>query len=616
MLPIFYPERPFRVVSFDALDGYVDSIARPSLTEKGFVIGDGGGEEFGNVSVVRKEFRTLAFWQAGLKTNSEGKAPFQFKAPDNLTSYRIVAVGQTDQNQFGGSAEKTVKVSKPLLIEPALPRFLRDGDELELRAVVRQNYADSEEVVTRCVVDSKLQLVDATVGAGAIRNVKRDIPAVFRFRVKVRDPDFSPTTVRFEAVSKSHLGIYDAVETPLPVQPPTVVRKESVAGVFHGPVFDAGSGLPAAWKESKGHFDVTLSTCPWLPKITGLPLILDYPHGCFDQISTRLLSYSLLGGLLAFLPDAQARDAHYREVIQAGFGLCDASLLPNGMLPYWNGETTGNPFCTVEACWAMTEAAKAGFVIPPRLLEALPKAVAAIARGKGDVFIRSFALMVLGERGGTGDFTATAEDIYLVRNHMSDEGRALLALGMHRLNILPKEKVQLLNEIVWPLAARAFDPATFSSETRAEAICTLAFSTISPPSWTGPRKEEMRQRIASTMDSSVALSTQENLWLLLTFKALGDATPAPKLAADPSELQRASVSRNGVSAKWPQSPLPVQSAFAVHGLDPSGELTSLMSAEFTEDKVETDRVGPGVPRRARRPQPHRAEANRTAGSAL
>ena len=154
VLENFYPRNPFSVRNYEALHGYIEEITERSLTQKGFTIGDGGEEAVPNVKNVRKEFRTLAFWQGSLKTDPNGKAVFEFAAPDNLTTYRIVAVGQTKANQFGGDASATVKVSKPLLINAALPRFLRDGDEVELRAVVREDFADTEEITARCVTDA------------------------------------------------------------------------------------------------------------------------------------------------------------------------------------------------------------------------------------------------------------------------------------------------------------------------------------------------------------------------------------------------------------------------------------------------------------------------------
>ena len=120
----FYPRNPFSVRTYQALHGYIDNLAKLSLTQKGFTIGDGGEEAISNVKNVRKEFRTLAYWQGSLKTGADGKVKFEFMAPDNLTTYRVVAIGQTKANQFGGDATQTVKISKPLLIDLALPRFL------------------------------------------------------------------------------------------------------------------------------------------------------------------------------------------------------------------------------------------------------------------------------------------------------------------------------------------------------------------------------------------------------------------------------------------------------------------------------------------------------------
>ena len=185
---------------------------------------------------------------------------FEFIAPDNLTTYRIAAVGQTKANQFGVDSTQTVKISKPLLIDLALPRFLRDGDEVELRAVVRQNFADTDGVTTRCVTDANIKLLGGDVTS---QSAQRDAPTVFRFKAKVSDPELTATKVRFEAVSNSNKQMSDAVEISIPVQAPTIIRKESVAGLFSGPQFDAHRAMPQAWTRGRGQFTTTISTSPW-----------------------------------------------------------------------------------------------------------------------------------------------------------------------------------------------------------------------------------------------------------------------------------------------------------------------------------------------------------------
>src|SRR5207302_2411900 len=193
----FYPRNPFSIRTYQALHGYIDNLAKLSLTQKGFTIGGGGEEEATqNTKNVRKEFRTLAFWQGNLKTGADGKVTFEFIAPDNLTTYRIAAVGQTKANQFGGDSTQTVKISKPLLIDLALPRFLRDGDEVELRAITRENFIDNDEITVRCVTDANLKLLGDD---SATQSARRDAPTVFRLQARVADANLVPTKVRFEA---------------------------------------------------------------------------------------------------------------------------------------------------------------------------------------------------------------------------------------------------------------------------------------------------------------------------------------------------------------------------------------------------------------------------------
>ena len=583
----FYPRNVFSVRTYEALHGYIENLAKLSLTQKGFVIGDGGEEMISNVKNVRKEFRTLAFWQGSLKTGADGRVKFEFVAPDNLTTYRVVAVGQTKANQFGGDATQTVKISKPLLIDLALPRFLRDGDEVELRAVVRQNFADSDSVTTRCVTDANVKLLGGDV---TTQSAQRDAPTVFRFKAKVTDPNLAPTKVRFEAVSNSNKQMSDAVEITIPVQAPTIVRKESVAASFNGPQFDARRAMPEAWKRGRGQFTTTISTSPWLPQMSGLPVILQYPHGCFEQISTKLLGYSLLANVLAYLPDFQQRDAEYRATLERGMKQYADSILADGTLPYWPGGNTGNGFVTCQALWSVNESVDADLEPPSDLQEKLAGAVKKMVKGQlpASRFEKCFALFVLTKSENEDDYKNESQELYLHRNEGSDEDRALLAIALHQQNIMAHEQQQLLREIDKPIKERAFNPATFTSMTRAEAMRAFAFNMIAPPMWTKQRKQQARDRMSKLMDDAGSLSTQENLWLLLAFTSMIGAETTPELhAAQPAA---AVVSKNGRSAAWVDRKL--ENDLVIKGLNQSA-LTFLMQAEYSTSEVDTDRVDRG-----------------------
>jgi len=376
----------------------------------------------------------------------------------------------------------------------------------------------------------------------------------------------------------------------LPVQPPTIVRKESVAGPFNGPQFDAQAKMPNDWKRGRGKLAVTVSSSPWLPKIAGLPVILEYPHGCFEQISTKLLGYSFLANLLAYLPDAAARDAEYRQVLERGMKQFNDSLLSDGALPYWPGGDTANPFVTCQAFWAINESVNAGFEAPEGLREKLAGALKKILNGQMPAasFERCFALFVVTQYQTEDDFKAISHDLYLRRNDAGDEGRALLAIALHRQDIMPREKEQLLKELDAPIKERAFNPKTLSSATRAEAICALAFDTIAPKLYTPQKRQRIRDRMLALMDSSASLSTQENLWLLLEFKSMIGAEKAE--AINSTTEPKGVVSKNGRAVAWLDRKL--DDRLLVKGLNTTA-LTFLMRAEYSTPDLDTDRVDRG-----------------------
>ena len=583
----FYYQRAFGVKSYESLDSFRETITRQNLTHKGFIIGDGGEEKVGSVVNVRKEFQTLAFWAGALKTDAEGNASFECPAPDNLTTYRLVALGGTKESRFGGDATTTLKVFKPVLIQAALPRFLRDGDEVELRAVVHQGFATSDELHLHCSTDADCVLSSE---ADQTATVRKDVPAVFRFKARVTDHELVPVKIRFDVTAQADPKMTDAVELTLPVDPPTVTRVESVAGSLPGTQLDVGQLIPEPWKHGRGTMDVTVSNSSWLPEIAGLPALLEYPHGCFEQISSRLLGYAMLGNLLAFLPDSEARDQEYRTVISRSLQQVDESVLENGMLPYWPGETVGQTFVTAQTLWAVNEAAEAGFPIPEGLANKLRGALTKIVQAQlsGSRFEQIFALFVLSQDSTKQGFADAAEDLYLHREETGDEGRALLALSLHRFGIMAKEQEQLLREIDAPIKARAFDPTTFTSTTRAEAICTLAFATIAPKIWTAEKQRRVLDRLDALMTSSASLSTQENLWLLLAFKSmLGPEESAPIKTAEANAV----FSKNGRSVAWLNCILP-NAPFIVN-LNQQN-LTYLMRAKYASDSPQTERLDRGM----------------------
>jgi uncharacterized protein YfaS (alpha-2-macroglobulin family) len=231
----------------------------------------------------------------------------------------------------------------------------------------------------------------------------------------------------------------------------------------------------------------------------------------------------------------------------------------------------------------------AGFEATAELQEKLTGAVTKILKAQVPTsrFERCFALFVLAQTESHDDFTSESHELYLYRNLGGDEERALLAIALHGQNIMAREQEQLLREIDVPIKERAFNPATFTSMTRAEAMRMLAFDVISPAFWTKQRKQKARDSMSKLMDSAGSLSTQENLWLLLAFKSMLGTEAAPPLnTTQPPGVS----SKNGRSIAWLD--LKMDDNLVVKGLNQSA-LTFLLQAVYSTEEVDTDRVDRG-----------------------
>ncbi|MEX1119680.1 MAG: alpha-2-macroglobulin family protein [Terrimicrobiaceae bacterium] len=583
----FFPNREYAVVTYSALKAYVDGISPSWLTSKGFVVGGGGEDEFGNVAFTRKDFKPLILWLPSVRTNKAGEATFSAEAPDNLTRFRFVAVGQTRQNQFG-AGDTTIEVSKSLSIEPALPRFLRVGDDVELRAVVRQNVADSADVSVRVSVSGNLVLTGEPTQK---LSATKDAPVVVTFRAKAGE--VGTAGVKFEAAIAEKSA--DAIEVSLPVDEPVILVKEAVAGGAFGRSIDVAKLAPAAWQGARGTFDFAVSTTPWLPKLMGIPYLLEYPHGCFEQKSSRLLVYTHLARLLEYLPNAGTRPAAYAQVIESTLGEFENALLPGGQLPYWPKGSSPDVYVTLQAAWCVINAEAAGLTVPERLSSALSEAIERILEGRtagSTPSLQAFAFFMLAKSQAIEADPAAlaASELYLIRDRMTPEAKALLALGMNTLGLTPSSQARLVSELPSDFSSIAFDPTTFASATRTEALCTWARLAVNPDQ----DAKALRERLMTLMESSQSLSTQENLWLLVAFNALLESTAPVTLRASALKPKAETLSPNATAAHWQGIDISRLADFAVAGLPAAKEGSSVLTAAYRTPEILTPLVTQGM----------------------
>lgn len=80
---------------------------------------------------LRTNFNETAFFFPSLLTNEKGDLIVSFTIPESNTSWKFQTIAHTKELKFG-QLVKNVITSKPLMVVPNLPRFLRQGDRVSI----------------------------------------------------------------------------------------------------------------------------------------------------------------------------------------------------------------------------------------------------------------------------------------------------------------------------------------------------------------------------------------------------------------------------------------------------------------------------------------------------
>ena len=233
----------------------------------------GGGGGAAGADVLRSRFQTTAFFLGSVVTDAQGNAVATAKLPDNLTTFRIMAIAVTATDRYG-KGESSLLVTRPLLARQALPRFVRPGDQFTAGAVINRRDGAAVPVNVRAsAVGVNLNgSPDKTVTLAASRGAEVRFPFVAT-RV-------DSVTFRFDVNGG---GFADAVRVSLPVRPEYHPRVLTLAGVLRDTA-TVELPLPATIDPAKSHLSVSLGVSP-LPMIRGMAQTLHvYPYYCSEQV--------------------------------------------------------------------------------------------------------------------------------------------------------------------------------------------------------------------------------------------------------------------------------------------------------------------------------------------
>jgi alpha-2-macroglobulin len=361
-------------------DDVRSSLQMPVRGEKGAMSpGGDGGEEGGG---LRKRFVATAHWEAFVPIGPDGRATVRFRLADDLTRYRFRVVASSGVDRFG-YGETKADVRKPMQLEWASPRFTRDGDNIEVAAVVRGDFPRETEVRIVASADG------ARLEGKSERKIKVPAGGSARTTFRLTNPGENGVRLRLraESVAKSSDGgarsndgssqgsggMSDAVEVSIPYDRPLLWDREflftRVDPLLRTTVETAGRPLP-----DQGGLTAIVGPSLLSGMDDALAYAIDYPYGCLEQLTGSVLAIATEQRLADHLgtpldPAMRAERAAKLDAAVSAISRCasdwEITSWPSPDSPSATDYTVGY------ALYGLTEAKNAKLDVPSSLVDRL-----------------------------------------------------------------------------------------------------------------------------------------------------------------------------------------------------------------------------------------------------
>lgn len=346
----FYAREALGVKTWDFYD-YVYG-AYGARLDKAFAVG--GDEALKNLQDEKtNRFRPVVIFEGPFSLQAGEKARHTFKMPEYIGEVRTMVIAAT--NGSYGSADASSTVSNPLMLSVALPRLFTPGDIIDIPVTVFAMKENIRQVKVTMQTDEKITLIGPPVQEIKFSQTGEQ---VIYFKARI-NPGTGISTLQTKAVS----GTENAVITEdihIRVPNPRITRIEEKT-VDAGQTTAVETTVTGAERQSV----LELSSIPPLNLEQRLSYLLDYPHGCAEQITSQAFPQLSLSDLTELTPEQQIQaEINIREVINR----LRKYQTPEGGFAYWPGDTYVSEWATTYAVQFLVSAQQQGYTIPLEML--------------------------------------------------------------------------------------------------------------------------------------------------------------------------------------------------------------------------------------------------------
>src|SRR5574344_484871 len=459
-----------------------------------------GGSEDGaddrNRSAMR--FTPVVKYLGPFTLNAGQKQTITFPMPEYIGAVRVMVVA-ANKGAYG-TAEKSVPVKSDLMIQPSLPRTLGTNESLNVPVTVF-NGTDKEE---RVVVTLN---ATGAVSTTASRGVTVPAQSNANVEFKINTTSQGNATLKFVAQGGT-LTVNSSTNIQV-VSRGVPVTYQTQFTVNAGASYSATVQTPG--EKNTTTTKVELSTLPVIDLTDRLSYLIQYPHGCIEQITSGGFPQLYLPG---FLKLSAAELDEINKNVQSVIERYPTYQTSSGGFAYWPGDSDPSAWGSCYGAHFILEAEKNGYKVPDTIKTPLLKWIAKSAADWSDSYsdnaasVQAYKLYVLAE-AGQADIGAMNR---LSNKSNLDDSTTLLLAGAYALSGRASNAQALLNKVGDQTGTgNRQTGGEFNSDWREIAMQLLISNQIG----TGRTSAKCAKIIADGLATSKWYSTQEVAWSLM-----------------------------------------------------------------------------------------------------
>ncbi len=363
-----------KMLSMETYDFFKDLIAEPEKKSSSGG-GDDGETEKRNNPLGVKRFNPVALWSGIIKADNNGNANVNFDIPEFSGELRLMAIAYKG-DKFG-SAEKGMKVADPIVITPALPRFISPEDEITMPITAFNTTEKSASLKFEIETSGGITAVSKTTILEVGPNQERFVNVALKATKEIGKAVVKIKTSAFGEQLES--------VTEIPVRPNSPYTSESITGFIDGGKNVSYNIDDKFLQFGRGAY-ITLSPYPVANFAKRLQYLVGYPHGCIEQTTSKAFPQIYLRDIAVMLDPSILSKGSPTYFVNEAITKINSMQRWDGNFSYWPSsygyDSYVNEWGTVYATHFLVEAKKAGYAVSEETLQKALKALSIIARSK------------------------------------------------------------------------------------------------------------------------------------------------------------------------------------------------------------------------------------------